>query len=87
MSKMCKYKTDEIITGPFSRMKLLRKSSSALLCASFLRTIFLHSHAHDRVHVQKVRDILKAKLDIEINARFSLNEQGDLYFFNYINLV
>ena len=37
--------------------------------------------AHERVHVQNVRDFPKTKLDREINAPFLLNELGDPLFF------
>ena len=37
--------------------------------------------AHERVHVQSVRDFLQTKLDSEINSPFLLNEHGDPRFF------
>ena len=47
-------------------------------CASLLRTIFASSaRAHERVHVQNVRDFLQTKLNSEINSPFLLNEHGD----------
>ena len=48
-------------------------------CARFLR--------HQRVHVQNERNFPQAKLDIEINVRFLLNEHGDLYFLLHNNSV
>ena len=42
------------------------------------------ARANKRVHMHNVRDFPQAKLDSEINARFPLNEQGDLHFiFHY----
>ena len=35
------------------------------------------ARAHERVHVQDVRDLPQTKLDSEINAPFLLNEHGD----------
>ena len=35
------------------------------------------ARAHERVHVQNVRDFLQTKLDSEINTPFLLNEHGD----------
>ena len=35
------------------------------------------ARAHERVHVQNVRDFPQTKLDSEINAPFLLNEHGD----------
>ena len=32
------------------------------------------------MHIHNERNFPQAKLDIEINARFLLNEHGDLYF-------
>ena len=50
-------------------------------CAVGMRTIFASlKRAHERVHVLNVTDFLQAKLNSEINARFLLNENGDLYF-------
>ena len=47
-------------------------------CASLLRTIFASlARAHERVHVQNLRDFPQTKLDFEINAPFLLNEHGD----------
>ena len=47
-------------------------------CASLLRTIFASlARAHERVHVQNVRDFPQTKLDREINSPFLLNEHGD----------
>ena len=46
--------------------------------ASLLRTIYaLLARAHERVHVQNVRDFPQTKLDSEINSPFLLNEHGD----------
>ena len=40
------------------------------------------ARAHERVHVQNVRDFPQTKLDREINSPFLLNEHGDpLIFF------
>ena len=53
-------------------------SLSQLHCTSLLRTIFASlARAHERVHVQNVRDFPQTKLDSEINAPFLLNEHGD----------
>ena len=47
-------------------------------CASLLRTIFASSaRAHERVHVQNVRDLPQTKLDNGIDSPFLLNEHGD----------
>ena len=35
------------------------------------------ARAHERVHVQNLRDFPQTKLDIEINALFLLNEHGE----------
>ena len=35
------------------------------------------ARAHERVHVQNVRDFPQTKLDSEINSPFLLNEHGD----------
>ena len=49
--------------------------------ASLLRTIFASSaRAHERVHVQNVRDFPQTKLDNGINSPFLLNEHGDPRF-------
>ena len=46
--------------------------------ASLLRRIFASlACAHERVHVQNVRDFPQTKLDSEITAPFLLNEHGD----------
>ena len=43
------------------------------------------ARAHERVHVQNVRDCPQTKLDSEINAPFLLNEHGDpRLFFRYL---
>ena len=39
------------------------------------------SRAHERVHVQNVRDFPQTWLDSEINSPFLLNEYGDLQIF------
>ena len=39
------------------------------------------ARAHERVHVQNVRDFPQTKLDSEINAPSLLNEQGDPQLF------
>jgi len=58
-------------------------NSLVLHCASLLRTIFISlAHAHERVHVQNLRDFPATKLDSEINAPFLLNEHGDPRFFS-----
>ena len=45
-------------------------------------TIFASlARAHERVHVQNVRNFLQAKLDSEINSPFLLSEHGDSRFF------
>ena len=36
--------------------------------------------ANERVHIHNVRDFPLARLNSEINARFLLNENGDVYF-------
>ena len=57
-------------------------NSLVLHCASLLRTIFASSaRAHERVHVQNVRDFPQTKLDNGINSPFLLNEHGDPRFF------
>ena len=49
-------------------------------CASLLRTIFaLLSRTHKWLRVHNVRHFPQAKLDTEINARFMLNEHGDIH--------
>ena len=35
------------------------------------------ARAHERVHVQNIRDFPQTKLDSEINPPFLLNEHGD----------
>ena len=46
--------------------------------ASLLLTIFASlARAHERVHVQNVRDFPQIKLDGEINSPFLLNEHCD----------
>ena len=39
--------------------------------------IFASARAHERAHVQNVRDFPQTKLDSEINYPFLLNEHGD----------
>ena len=39
------------------------------------------ARAHERVHVQNVRDFPQTKLDSVINSHFLLNEHGDPDFF------
>ena len=39
------------------------------------------ARAHERVHVQNVRDFPQTKLDNGINSPFLLNEHGDPRFF------
>ena len=53
-----------------------------MYCASLLRAIFASlARANKGVHVHNERNFPQAKLHSEINARFLLNEHGDLYFF------
>ena len=53
-----------------------------------LRTISASlARANKRVHVHNERNFPQAKLDSEINARFLLNEHGDLYFLLHNNSV
>ena len=50
----------------------------ALHCASLLHTIFASlARAHERAHVQNVRNFPQTKLDGEINSPFLLNEHDD----------
>ena len=57
------------------------KNSLVLHCASLLRTIFTSSaRAHERVHVQNVRNFPQTKLESGINSIFLLNEHGDPRF-------
>ena len=43
-----------------------------------METIFASSvRAHERVHVQNIRDFPQTKLDNGINSPFLLNEHGD----------
>ena len=59
--------------------------SLVLHCASLLCTIFASlARAHERVHVQNLRDFPQTKLDSEINAPFLFNEHGDPRFFGGI---
>ena len=39
------------------------------------------ARAHERVHVQNVRDCPQTKFDNRINSPFLLNEHGDARFF------
>ena len=65
-----------------SRKSLPYGNSLVLHCASLLRTIFASSaRAHERVHVQNVRDSLQTKLYNGLNSPFLLNEHGDPRFF------
>ena len=58
--------------------KLTLGNSLVLHCASLLRTIFASSaRAHERVHVQNVRDFPQNKLNNGKNSPFLLNEHGD----------
>ena len=62
--------------------KTFKGYSLVLHYASLLRTIFASSaRAHERVHVQNVRDFPQTKLDNGINSPFPLNEHGDPRFF------
>ena len=57
-------------------------------CASLLRTLFASfAWAHERVHLQNLRDFPQTKLDSEMNAPFLLNKHGDLYFLLHKNIV
>ena len=59
----------------------IKPPTLALHCASLLRTNFVSlPRAHERVHVQNVRDFPQTKLDSEINSPFLLNEHGDPQF-------
>ena len=59
--------------------------SLVLHCASLLHTIFASSaRAHERLHVQNVRDFPQTKLDNGINSPFLLNEHGDHRFFLHV---
>jgi len=42
------------------------------------------SAAHERVHVQNVRDYPQTKLDSEMNSPFLLNEHGEPQFFRQV---
>ena len=42
------------------------------------------ARAHERVHVQNVRDSPQTKLDNGINSPFLLNEHGDPRFFSQV---
>ena len=47
-------------------------------CASLRRTIFVSlARAHERAHIQNVRDFPQTRLDGEIESPFLLNEHGD----------
>ena len=60
----------------------LTGNSLVLHCVNLLRTIFASSaRAHERVHVQNVRDFPETKLDNGINSPFLLNKHGDPRFF------
>ena len=64
--------------------------SSVLHCESLLRKIFaslLAARTNKRVNLRDERNFPQAKLDSEINARFLLNKQGDLYFSLHNNSV
>ena len=43
------------------------------------------ARAHERVHIQNIRDFPQTKLDSEMNAPFLLNEQGDPHFLFHNN--
>ena len=58
--------------------------SLVLHCASLLQ-FSGHSRANERVQVHNVRDFPQTKLDSEINARFLLNDSGQLNFLLYNN--
>ena len=56
--------------------------SIALRIPTVLRTILASlARAHERAHLQNVRDFPQTKLDSEINYPFLLNEHGDLRLF------
>ena len=57
-------------------------------CALLMRTIFASlARANERVHVHNERTFPQAKLDSEVNARFLLNEHGNLYFLLHNNSI
>ena len=61
-----------------------QKFTPVLHCASLLRTIFGSlARGNERARAQNARDSPQTKLDSEINARFLLNEHGDLHFLFY----
>ena len=50
-------------------------------CASLLHTIFASlARAHERVHVQNIRDFSQTRLNSEMWSPFLLNEHGDPRF-------
>ena len=52
-------------------------------CASLLRTIFASlARANGCVHVHNERNFPQAELNSEINARFLLNEQTNIFLFH-----
>ena len=51
-----------------------------ILPVSGLKIFASLARANERVHRHNVRDFPQGKLDSEINARFLLNEHGDLHF-------
>ena len=73
----------------FCRLPLKSNLTSLILhCASLLRSIFASlARANERVRVHNERNFPQAKLDSEINARFLLNEHGNLYFVLHNNSV
>ena len=56
-----------------------------------MRTVFASSaraneRMDERVHIHNIRDFPQARLDREINARFLLNEHGDLFLYFRISM-
>ena len=69
------------VTSKAEKVKLIH-------CAFLMRTIFASlARANERMHVRNERNFPRAKLDSEINVRFLLNDQGDLYFLLHNNSV
>ena len=78
------------VPGTFRARKAIAQCAQTLRLQTitdvfYLRTIFASSAssagAHERVHVQNVRDFPETKLDNGINRPFLLNEHGDPRFF------
>ena len=65
----------------FNCIFITKCNSLVLQRASLLRMMFAPSaRAHERVHVQNVRDLPQTKPDNGINSPFLLNEHGDPRF-------